>query len=284
MIVSSATITPKGAAKNQDASWIGHTQNYKVMAVADGIGSFEFAELAAQFACQAIAEYTQKNSVQSFDMFEAFTYAQNFLSKKANQYLHQNNIQPVDIDLFGTTLIVAVEIDDEFICGYCGNGGIFHIRGNFDHFQNTQYLPWNAINYLNPHTVQNAQGREALYKFLSPQSTTTEYLPTTLRISKDNQWYGDILVICTDGIFSNDQVQIGKDSKDNIWIQGQKTISILYEYLKPLPLTKERLNQKMHQYLAHLLENKLLDDDATLAISISQTAISYHQKRQHETA
>ncbi|MCS7075457.1 MAG: protein phosphatase 2C family protein [Bacteroidia bacterium] len=275
-----ATITPRSSpAKNQDASWVGYCNSYKVMAVADGLGSYELADLAAMYVCSGIAEYSQKQSSKTFDMQSAFMYAQNVLKAKANEYLQKNNLDSTQTDLFATTLIVAVETEDEFICGYCGNGGIFHIRGNFDHFQNNQYLPWNAINYLNPHTVQNAQGKEALYKYLSLQGSMVEYTPTILRISKDKDWYGDMLLICTDGIFSNDQVQVGKDSKNNLWIQGEKTITLLYEYLKPLPTTEKKLAEQIEQYLDYLRIHKLLDDDATLAICISQTMLKYHLKR-----
>lgn len=279
MIVS-ASVTPRANPEhNQDAAWHKQGKEYRIIAVADGLGSFEYAHLAAQYACEGIAEYTHQKSISAFDMQEAFTYAQKYLVTKASQYLAENHIHPAHNDIFGTTLIVALETEQEFICGYCGNGGIFHIRGNFDHFQTSQYLPWNAINYLNPHTVQNAQGKEALYKLLSFYSKPAEYTPTVLRISKDNTLYGDMLMICTDGIFSNDQIQIGKDSKNNLWIQGEATIATLYQFLKPLPRTEKLLQEKIQEYLTHLRNEKMLDDDATLGVCISPAMLNYHSRK-----
>jgi serine/threonine protein phosphatase PrpC len=279
MIVS-ASVTPRANPElNQDAAWHKKGKEYSIMAVADGLGSFDYADLAAQYACEGIAQYEHDKNASSFDMQEAFVYVQEYLVRQTEKYLIQNNIKPVHNNIFGTTLIVVLETEKEFVCGYCGNGGIFHVRGNFDHFQASQYLPWNAVNYLNPHTVQNAQGKEALYKLLSFYATPAEYTPTIIRISKDNIFYGDMLMICTDGIFSNDQTQIGKDSKNNLWIQGEATVATLYEFLKPFPRTEKALKDKIHEYLSHLHTQKLLDDDATIAICVSQTMLDYHSQK-----
>lgn len=281
-MILSDSITPRtDPSMNQDAMWSDKGKHYRIIAVADGLGSFEYADLAAKYACQGIAAYFKTHEA-SFDMKKAFDYAQTYLVQEAKKYLQEHKINATHSDLFGTTLIVVLETPQEFICGYCGNGGIFHVRGNFDHFQHSQYLPWNAINYLNPHTVQNVQGKEALYKFLSLHSQPVEYIPTVFHLSKDNALYGDMLIICTDGIFSNDQVQIGKDSKNNLWIQGELTMALLYEYLKPLPLSQTLLEQKIHEYLTYLSAQKLLDDDATIGICISETMLEYHRKRQYE--
>lgn len=282
-MIASASVTPRAnPEQNQDAAWHSKGKEYSIMAVADGLGSFEYADLAAQYACEGIAEYMhsiQHKTLRSFDMYNVFMHAQQYLIQQAEKYLNYNNIKPAHNNIFGTTLIVVLETEEEFICGYCGNGGIFHIRGNFDHFQASQYLPWNAVNYLNPHTVQNAQGKESLYKLLSLYGSPAEYLPTIIRISKDNILYGDMLMICTDGIFSNDQTQIGKDSKNNIWIQGEATIAKLYEFLKPLPRTEKALQEKIQEYLSYLNAEKMLDDDATLGICISQAMYDYHTRK-----
>lgn len=284
MIVS-ASVTPRANSQlNQDAAWSGKTKDYRIMAIADGLGSFEHADLAAKYACKGIEQYAQMVSASLFNMKDAFFYAQQYLVQEAKKYIQENHIPITHTDIFGTTLIVAIETEHEFVCGYCGNGGIFHIRGNFDHFQSSQYLPWNAVNYLNPHTVQNAQGKEALYKLLSFHGNITEYTPTIFRISKDNDLYGDMLFICTDGIFSNDQVQIGKDSKNNLWIQGEYTMTVLYEFLKPFPHTEMLLQQKIQEYLTHLNTQKYLDDDATIGLCVSQTMLQYHTHKLHEKA
>lgn len=282
-MIASASVTPRANPEhNQDAVWHSKGKEYSIMAVADGLGSFDYADLAAQYVCEGVAEYihnTPHKTIHLFDMYNIFMHAQQYLVQQAEKYLIKHNIKPPHSNIFGTTLIVAVETEEEFICGYCGNGGIFHIRGNFDHFQASQYLPWNAVNYLNPHTVQNEQGKEALYKLLSFYNNPAEYTPTIIRISKDNILYGDILMICTDGIFSNDQIQIGKDSKNNIWIQGEATIASLCEFLKPIPKTEKALQEKIQQYLAHLHAQKMLDDDATLAICVSQSTLDYHRQK-----
>jgi len=279
-MIACDSVTPRiSPAVNQDAAWSGQGKDFKIMAVADGLGSFEHADIAARYVCEGIQKYAQTKNASSFDMKEAFSYAQQYLVQQAKKYIQENDIHPPHKDIFGTTLIVAMETEQEFICGYCGNGGIFHIRGNFDHFQASQYLPWNAINYLNPHTIQNAQGKEALYKLLSLHGNPTEYIPTVLRISKDNKLYGDMLIICTDGIFSNDQIQIGKDSKNNLWIQGEATVTALYEHLKPVPNSEIVLKEKINQYLTDLHIHKLLDDDATVGICISEAMLQYHRQK-----
>lgn len=272
-MIAVASITPKTeATHNQDSAFCVSFPLYKLMAVADGLGSYAYAELASQVVCDALKKQLTPNQIP--DITTLFKQATQVLVSFSTQYITEHNLSLDHSKAFGTTLIVAIETETEFICGYCGNGGIFHIRGNFHQFQPTQYLPWNGINYLNPHTIQNEQGKEALYKLLALTSSEVEITPTLIRFQKDNILFGDMLMICTDGIFSNDQVQIGKDAKGNLWLSGEETLSRFYETMKPLPIT---LNESLQQYLNSLKTDKCLDDDATLGVMVSDKMLAYHQ-------
>src|SRR5262249_2604018 len=141
---------------------------------------------------------------------------------------------PADLDwnsAYGTTVLCAFETPRSIMLAYLGNGAIFHIRGNFNTFPASQLLPWAAINYLNPHSLSQ-NGKNVLYKLLSPRGRDGEIIPTVLTLGKDQDVFGDIVLVCSDGIHSYDQTAIGTDDEGRLWISGDETVRLFFESLK----------------------------------------------------
>lgn len=267
-LVAGASISAK--AVNQDAFQI--IKNTKVplsaAVVADGLGSHYGAEIASSIAVASIGQSMDLlTSSAELDMPAIFCQA----SRAIAAYLTSHaDLLPPNLNMqnaFGTTGICCAETARELVLSYIGNGAIFHIRGNFTEFPQSQLLPWAALNYLNPHSTPK-NGKNALYRILSPFAPDVTH-PTVLRITKDDDLFGDIVLICTDGVYSFDQVPMGRDPDRNIWISAEPSILLFMESLKRFftqSPSQERLQEHLDSYLARLQAANLVTDDCTVCV------------------
>ncbi|MBF6598320.1 MAG: protein phosphatase 2C domain-containing protein [Fermentimonas sp.] len=270
------SISPK--LKNEDfiETVINVELNFKAIVLGDGIGSHYKPDEGSEFCVKSLKKHLENcKSLNGIDFKELF--------KKVHSELKENfsNIEDDTIDktqAYGTTLICAIELEDKYIVAYLGNGSAWHIRGNFHTFSPQRYLPWNAINVLNPHTVEE-NGKEALYKFIALESTENQILPSVIEINKDNELFGDIIIISTDGLYSNDHNPIAKDREGNIWIAGERKMELLFNRLKNLinenKFEEQTINDSIDEYLKEINESKLVDDDTTFGIIFNNI---YQQK------
>lgn len=244
--------------------------NCNILVVADGIGSFHQSEIASKFVSNNVIDIIERlDDVQKLNLIDVFKEVQLSLKEKyEKEFKEEDRTEKA----YGTTLICCVETVDEFIIGYVGNGAIFHIRGDFNTFPERFYLPWNSINLLNPHSKEE-EGKNAMYRFIAPNCTSQQITPTIIRLSKDEYGSGDIIMLCTDGIYSYDEVKMGKDPNGEIWISGENSMELFYKHFKLFYQRKEfqsdSLKEMINNYLEDLKSNELIDDDATMAITIS---------------
>ncbi|MCX6294839.1 MAG: PP2C family serine/threonine-protein phosphatase, partial [Bacteroidetes bacterium] len=186
--------------------------------------------------------------------------------------------EEISEDLFGTTAITVFETENKIFIAYVGNGAIWHIRGSYSVFTSPYLFPWNAINLLNPHTLPE-NGKEALYRLFTDKNDFNECIPTVIEISKDEE-FGDIILICTDGISSADQAKAGKNEK-GIYVKYESSILKFYEYLSAFFKSPESYSQKdlsgtLNKYLEEL--KPTFDDDATIGVLITKEALNYQSK------
>jgi len=264
--------------------------NFSAVIVADGLGSNGYASNASAFVVQWMQnKLLQLDDVAFIDFFEFFPLLKHALIAHVENFEVENNLSLDRFQNFGTTLICAIETENEFILAYTGNGSIWHIKGNFNDFSAGRIIPWNSINYLSPHTVEES-GREALYKLISPTDNFDEIVPTVIRISKDKN-YGDIIMICSDGIFSQDQVRIGKNTTGawmkiedclidfypylNLFFNQKNENNLEYDFKDNFTFSEDNLTEIFQQYLA----KGTWDDDATLGIIVSKEALLYQKTR-----
>jgi len=275
-----AAATTSNKPLNQDAFAMTKKEHPLLagVVVADGLGSHFGAEIAATVVARVISEELDVSaSRQVPDMQRVFAKAWRSIGDHVDA--HSDGL-PADLDwqnAFGTTALCAVETIDALTMAYVGNGGIFHLRGNFNTFPKSQLLPWSALNYLNPHTIPR-DGKNAMYKLVAPRSGPSEISPTVMTMSKDESYFGDIIVCCTDGIYSYDQVEIGLDDQRRVWISGEASVSRLFEALNGFfegELTDEALAKCLNAYLANLKSSNLVTDDCTIGLLITQKALEY---------
>jgi len=279
-LLAAASRSLKG--QNQDACAVvrNETAGLNALLVADGVGS----HYGAAEAARVVVEAARRSLLEAGNGAvprpgELIQLAQ----RELEGYVCSLPSSPQGLTAdtgFGTTLLCAVEVDGRIHAGYTGNGALIHIRGNFNEFPASQLAPWSAMNYLNPHS-RFLHGRNALFYIVSPFIQPARY--TELSFSKDDLAFGDLVLLCTDGLCSYDQTPMGRDLDQGLtWIQYEPRLLMLLErlsgFLRAGDYTDDALQQMLEQYLNELVEKSMVEDDCTLAVLISPRALEYQAK------
>lgn len=281
-LITCATQTHK-STNNQDFCGIviNDTANFKGVIVADGIGSHLRSELSSKFCTELLKKkLEQLENSEEINFDTLFSHIKDELRLFSQSELTEGELKN---NPFGTTLICAIELEEEYKIAYVGNGSIWQISGNFNHFGVNRYLPWNSVNLLNPHTIE-VEGKSALFKFISIDDKVS-CKPSVISISKNEDNYGDIIIVTSDGVYTNDEVRIGKDDNEVIWIMGEESIKLLYDKLSIFfdhdltNIEEIDIQCTINEYLSELKERKIMHDDTTLGIIISPKVLKYQQSR-----
>lgn len=248
--------------------------------VADGVGTLPHCGEAAHFVVSEGACQLQKRH-NIGQLPQLFPTLQTALSQHAAPVCATESLKTSAS--FATTLLLATNTADALGIAYVGNGAIFHLPGDFTSFGAGMALPWTFANLLRPHCTANISGKAALTRHFDATGDPSAVEPTTLWVRKDNT-VGDILVLCTDGIFSSDQVLCGNPGDGTRWQEVPHTLIRLHETLRaafcsPEPLTQERLQAALQKMLDDLRTQGELDDDATIGLLVTEAAIHYHESQ-----
>src|SRR3954469_4198906 len=196
-----ASLTPKvDAGRNEDAATVfqGAAPSLRALAVADGLGSYTHAREAAEYVIDRIAQLSSGLKIDSAERLALL-----FTKLRIDLRIYVRNLPAAPCSergSYGTTLLVAVETPSQLIAAYVGNGGIWHLPGNFAESIGPAGIPWSAANYLRPHSFFDG-GQERLYNIINLSERFDGLPPTVITVNKD-RCHGDILVLCTDGIYS----------------------------------------------------------------------------------
>jgi hypothetical protein len=114
-----------------------------------------------------------------------------------------------------------------------------------------------------------------LYKYISLSEDCEKTRATVVEIDKDPA-YGDILMVCTDGIYSIDHVMVGRDANGKVWISAETSMLLFLDALRaffkadPENWSQSRLDGCLGEYMTKLKEQQGLEDDASLAVTRAQ--------------
>ena len=91
-------------------------------------------------------------------------------------------------------------------------------------------------------------------------------------------------MICTDGIFSNDQLNMGSNSAGK-WIKFEETMNLFFQKLKiyfekVTEPNRENLNEFVTNYLEVI--KPIIDDDASIGILITPQVLQYQNNTRIE--
>jgi PPM family protein phosphatase len=261
--------------ENEDATCI--DSGVPALAVADGMGSFVYSGDAARFVTgEIISLLSQRVAKQTLS--QLFTKVQISLQQHATPFVLAEQLNPKRS--FGTTLLLAMELPEALSIAYIGNGAIFHIPGDFfTHAPTRAGIPWTFGNLLRPHTIP--KGPAALVRYFDASGETEFVEPSMLLVGKDRT-VGDILLLCTDGVYSSDEARVSRPDDGTAWHEISPALmaisqALRTEFCKPTALTAERIQLALQNTLDNLRASGALDDDATVGLLITEKAVDFHR-------
>ena len=251
--------------------------------VADGLGSHAHSDKASAFVTTFLKEKLENiNNIDDLNFESLFQNAKTSLVEDTKTNPELNYEELCKSSALSTTVICAIETADKFIIVYAGNGSAWQIRGSFNQFSESRYLPWNSINLINPHCVED-KGKSALFRYISINDVIST--PTIITISKGEYAPNEWIMICTDGIYSYDSVIIGKDEAGKTWISGEETMEMFYKSISsllsesPTSVTSEDLQFCLDRYLQEIKDSKMMNDDCTIGVIIPEAVLSFQQNK-----
>lgn len=265
--------------KTEDAWCKAFGKGMASVILADGLGSTKFASQASTFCVNFINEKISHNKIGGTS---TSAWIKSIFEECQKTWVEKKN----DVNDVGNTTLLLANIDsiNSIQIGYVGNGCIFHIRGNFVELtnQNNLLFPWCAMNYLNPHSKESKEGKEALYRYISNEMDKEKNaIPDIMQFSQDED-FGDVIIMATDGVFSNDQVIFGNNSS-GVWQKVEKKLTEIFAIVKDFLTHSEKLNnnkESLEKEILNKLEewrkNNEIDDDASIGILITKQAIEYN--------
>lgn len=281
-VIGTATTTNK--KENQDSVAVWEGGQTRVVVIADGLGGGEYARYArvsskrvTDFLIGRIREEMEQGYPGQILLEQLFREAKDDLTRLSAEVIKKDGTGKDN--LFGTTVIVLIETEEKLVIAYAGNGAVWHIRSNFDEFLPPFLFPWNAINLLNPHSIPE-NGKEALYRLISSSGDEEECLPSVIEIIKDRQ-QGDIIMLCTDGIYSADQQRPGKNEK-GVWTKYEPAMLLFFRGLRQYfeeykVYDKASMEYFLDCYLEEIRPD--LHDDATIGILVTRQAARHQREK-----
>jgi PPM family protein phosphatase len=275
------SITEKKVNRDAIDEFMNKASTINGIVIADGIGSShdveEAARWAVQFMKEEIAEITLPDPIDL-----------HLLYRRCKAGIQEVFKKEINNNQFGTTLITVLERmenDKRLIkLAYQGNGAIWHIKGNFTSYIKQQLFPWCCNNYLNPHSIFQ-DGKEVLNNCISLEPFEDFRGPSTMEFSCDTE-YGDIIMACTDGIYSQDQSRFSKDGYGALWQRHGESfelfINALAEFISGNDFSASLLKSIMDTYLEKLRSDGLLEDDATFGLIITPEVFQYQNQQRYE--
>lgn len=263
---------------NQDAGEIYRGMHYSALAIADGLGSSFDACIASTRAVKVFLA-----GVQEFDcLARAITIEvvrqiwDRVVRALADHYNNDPARYREQPHALQTTLTTVIECANSYLISYLGNGSILHVRGDFWSFWERRW-PWCVTDLMLGHSFLSDTGKDTLYGIVAPTGLTAEI--HFLQVWKDTR-YGDLLVLCSDGISSPDHLRVGHDANDKLWMEVNPHVDVLLtRFLKPY-FAQLGQHGDTSAALAHTLQTFLhaqtFDDDATVGIIVSQYARDYY--------
>ncbi len=272
---------PRSNRGNQDSFFI----KKNVVTIADGVGSSVGSEEASKIATERFTKFCLNEKDVNFETIEEiWKKLGEELKKEYENYKNSNeiNFNRVITSCFATTLLSLIETEKYYFVTYLGNGSIWYIRGDFVDFfnnKNSRKWPWCAVDLLIPHT--SYCGDEILFGILDQNGLNSS--PKIIQIKRDSE-FGEIFILTTDGVSSNDKVRIIYDENEPSIPKFSEINSNIFSLLIELKnyIDNSEENQTLNDLINNFLNKRKFDDDTTIAISISEKAIEYIKSRKQE--
>lgn len=247
---------------NQDCSDYLITDDFKSLILCDGIGEFRNSSKFSEAVCEIMIE-------------SAYTDINELLYNDKIIKLKESKIAG------GTTVLFANTTNNtDLTIEYLGNGGCIQLSGSFAKNQNN-LAPYRYNNLINPHISFNG----SLTRHLSHNSNNIEHKRGKLILTLNNI-NGDILIFFTDGINSLEENIIINDNEGRYWRNESISLQFIIEKLNDFLITEKEsqdFQESLQKFNINILEElkiqEMLEDDAAIAIVITEDVLKYYQEQ-----
>lgn len=269
---------------NQDACGVYRGRHYSAIALADGLGSSFDAHIAAQLAVDAFL-----TGVQEYDQLiphlgtpalrQLWTRVARAVAAQYTAHRERYRGYPQALQ---TTLLTLVDLPDSYLLSYLGNGSILHVRGDVWRFWERRW-PWCVTDLMLGHSYLSASGKDTLYGVVAPSGLSAAV--RILQVWKDPA-YGDILVLCSDGVSSSDHLRVGRDANNKLWSEVNPHVDALLThglktYFAQCTAPGDS-SAALTTTVQALLTAHTFDDDATLGLLVAPAARAYYRTKHQD--
>lgn len=238
--------------------------------ICDGVSSSFEPRIGAQSACNTISSFFARYSSNSnlrLDYNDIYSTVTTEINELASKLIHpwEKNVK----SLHATTVITAFQREANIEFSYCGNGAILEIRKEWFQLPDDIPTPWGISNYLNPHS-KIVDGDNKLFKTIKArQNRNVKFSPDIVSITR-NENLDSYFLICSDGLYSSDEISTGWKEDTNDYVLFENQILILF-----LMVLKAHHNARSFEFESFnetfkrlLVEKKLQTDDISYVLFI----------------
>lgn len=273
--LAASSITSKDVNEDAYQCWQGSTMHAVI--IADGIGSSLDAHLASALVVQRCVEHLQhlEHSGSPVDFQAIHGLWSEVALALRDQYDRERAVyQQAPKEVLSTTMAVVLELPTSYMISSLGNGSILQVRGNFWEFWGRRQWPWCVTELMIGDTFLNEGGQETLEGFLSPEGVRGHV--HIMQVEK-NPRYGELFILCSDGVHSPDHLHLGQDRTHTLWLEvNPHLIALLNTALRDYFEERTSLQAMVQDFLA----TRTFDDDATLGLLVSSQARTYFREHQ----
>ncbi|MBQ9297473.1 MAG: Stp1/IreP family PP2C-type Ser/Thr phosphatase [Clostridia bacterium] len=198
MKVFAGTDIGKARETNQDYYYISkNSDDIKLCVLADGMGGYAGGEVASNLAVSSAKNYIYNNYNNTDFTVEAIINLLKDATQYANMIVYEKTRQVPELGEMGTTLEIALIVEDKMYISHVGDSRIYKIRnGKINKITNDHSYVENLI--------QDGTITEEEAKYHPKKNVLTKALGCTAFIEPDllveKFMENDIILICSDGL------------------------------------------------------------------------------------
>ena len=183
---------------NQDRLAYSYTKDALLLVVADGMGGHRHGEVAAQLAVKSLTDAFQQMATPVLKDPTKFLSAQ---IQQIHEAIESLTLADDLLESPRTTIVVAVLQRGELHCAHVGDSRLYHFRDGWLLYRTEDHSVVQMMHrrgHISKQAMQSHPDRHKLYNCLGG-----EKLPQIDLAKTQNLRDGDILLLCTDGLWAN---------------------------------------------------------------------------------
>lgn len=243
-------------------------QDQLVGILCDGVSSSFEPAVGAQEVSYALGHGIKEQLVAKQDLHYPDLY-ENAMKRLLQQKEAVGSADQNGQSWYATTAITAIVGEEVVEFSYVGNGAILEIREDWFSLPAQLPTPWGVTNYLNPHS-RFVDGQNRLTRTLQAKSDHRDWKPDVISLTQSNA-EGSYFLICTDGLYSSDEVATLWGPDKDYYIVESRRLLILLELLRHYHANGWEQREKFSEELYGRLQvEQLVADDLSFILFVPE--------------